>query len=71
MQQLMKNPQMFLQKLKEFATQFQNSSKNPQQMVQQLLNEGKMSQEQFNQYRSIANQILGTQFQFYERWKLK
>ena len=62
MQQLMQNPQMFLQKFKEFANKFQNSGMNPQQMVQQLLNEGKMSQEQFNQYRSIANQILGTQF---------
>ena len=56
------NPQMFLQKFKEFATQFQNSGKNPQQMVQQLLNEGKMSQAQFNQYRNTANQILGTNF---------
>ena len=58
----MQNPQMFLQKFKEFATQFQNNKINPPQMVQQLLNSGKMSQAQFNQYRDMANQILGTKF---------
>lgn len=59
---LLKNPQMFLQKFNEFRENFRNSGNNPQQMVQQLLNEGKMSQEQFNQYRDIANQLLGTKF---------
>lgn len=32
---------------------------NPQQQVQQLLNSGQMSQEQFNYFRSIANMITG------------
>ena len=62
MQNLMSNPQMFLQKFKEFATNFQQNGMNPQQMVQKLLNSGKMSQAQFNQYRDMANQILGTKF---------
>ena len=64
MQNLMSNPQMFLQKFKEFATNFQQNSKGltPQQMVQNLLNNGKMTQAQFNQYRNMANQIMGTNF---------
>lgn len=32
---------------------------NPQQQVQQLLNSGQMSQEQFNQLRYLANQLTG------------
>ena len=47
-----------------FQNQFNNFQKqmigvNPQQMVQQLLNSGQMSQQQFNQIRDIANQITG------------
>ena len=30
---------------------------NPQQMVQQLLNSGRMTQEQFNQYKQMAEQM--------------
>ena len=33
---------------------------NPKETVQQLLASGQMSQEQFNQYAQIANQIVGT-----------
>ena len=33
---------------------------NPRDTVQQLLASGQMSQEQFNQYAQIANQIVGT-----------
>ena len=61
MQNTMNNPQ-FLQKFKEFAENFQQNKMNPQQMVQQLLNSGKMSQAQFNQYRDMTNQIMGTNF---------
>ena len=57
--QLLSNPQMLQQKLSEFATQFQNNSITPQQMVQNLMNQGKMSQSQFNMYRDIANKITG------------
>lgn len=39
---------------------FQNQQITPQQIVQQKLNSGEMTQEQFNQLRSIANQIMGT-----------
>ena len=59
--------QMFLLEFKEFATQFHG--KNPQQMVQQLRCEGKMSQEQFNQYRSKSESDF--RYTILERWKLK
>lgn len=32
---------------------------SPQEKVQQLLNSGQMTQEQFDQLRAIANQITG------------
>ena len=37
----------------------QNPVGNPQQMVQQLLNSGKMSQQQFEQFRNMANSFTG------------
>lgn len=61
-QQLISNPQMFKQQFQSFAQNFQRSGNNPQQLVQNLLNQGKMTQEQFNQYRNIANKITGLRF---------
>ena len=61
-QQLISNPQMFKQQFQSFAQNFQRSGNNPQQMVQSLLNQGKMTQEQFNSYREIANKITGLRF---------
>jgi len=51
------NPALFMQNFAAFAKNFGQS--NPQQMVQNLLNSGKMSQAQYNQLRSMANQITG------------
>jgi len=48
------NPQVLMNNLKQFASSFKG---NPQQMVQQLLQSGRMSQEQYNQYRQWASQI--------------
>lgn len=46
----------------DFMTRFQQFQKtiqgNPQQMVQQMLNSGKISQEQFNQAVQMANQMM-------------
>ena len=50
------NMQTFMQKFNQFRQSFQG---NPQQQVQQLLNSGKMTQDQFNQLRNIAQQIQG------------
>lgn len=43
-----------LQRLIQFK---QNFSGNPQQMVQNLINSGKISQSQVNQYAQQANEI--------------
>lgn len=58
-QQLLNNPLQFKQQFEQFARNFQQGGQNPQALVQQLLNQGKMTQDQFNQYRDIANQITG------------
>lgn len=59
LQQLLNNPMQLKQQFEAFARNFQQSGQNPQQLVQQLLNNGKMTQAQFNQFRNIANQITG------------
>ena len=61
-QQPQMNPQAFLNSFKAFVDDFRqnNAGVNPQQMVQNLLNQGKMTQGQFNQLRAMANQIMGT-----------
>ena len=38
----------------------QNMTGNPKQMVEELVKSGRMSQEQFNQYAQIANQVIGS-----------
>lgn len=46
-----------------FVNQFnRNSNITPQERVQQLLDSGQMSQEQFNNLRQMANQITGKKF---------
>ena len=61
-QQMAQSPQQFnqlKQQFETFARNFQQSGQNPQQVVQQLLNSGKMTQDQFNFLRGIANRITG------------
>lgn len=46
-----------------FVNQFkQNSNISPQEKVQQLLDSGQMSQEQFNNLRQMANQLTGKKY---------
>lgn len=45
-----------MQKFQQFQRQFQG---DPQQMVQQMLNSGQMSQQQFGQLQQMARQIMG------------
>ena len=40
--------------------QLAQTGSNPEQVVQRMLDEGKMTQEQFNVCRNIANSIMGT-----------
>ena len=53
------NMQNFMNQFNQFAQIFGN--RNPQQMVQQLLDSGKMSQQQFNYFGQMANQIISNQ----------
>ena len=57
----MQNPQQLFNQVNNFAQQLQQQSNGmtPQQMVQNMLNSGKLSQAQFNQLRDIANKITG------------
>lgn len=45
----------FMQEFNQFK---QTINGNPQQMVQQMLNDGRMSQQQFNQLSQQANAIM-------------
>lgn len=51
-QSALQNPQQILSRIG-----MPNALQNPQQAVQDLLNSGRMSQEQFNQLRQTAKQI--------------
>lgn len=55
------NPMTIWQNFASFRQNLmqQNPNANPQQMVQDLLNSGKMSQQQYEQLRSMANKITG------------
>ena len=48
------NPQLLINQFNEFRKTLQG---NPQEMVQQLLQNGSMSQSQYNQYRQMAQQF--------------
>lgn len=50
------NIQNFMSQLKQFRSSFQG---NPNDKIQELLNSGKISQEQYNQCANMANQIMG------------
>ena len=60
LQQILQNPQMFRQKLDNFIRQ--QGGQDPQQIIRQLLSTGQMTQAQYNEYRNIANQLLGMRF---------
>ena len=53
---MMGNPmQMIMQRFNQFRQTFQG---DPQQQVQQMLNSGRISQEQYNHAVQTANQIM-------------
>lgn len=49
------NPITFMQQFNQFRKNFQG---DPQQAVLNMLNNGQMSQQQFNQLQAMANQIM-------------
>ena len=48
-----------IQGFTQFVEQVKQTGKNPQQIVQELMNSGKMSQAQFNELAQKANAIMG------------
>lgn len=50
----MNNQQSFIQRFNDFRKSFNG---NPQQQVQQLLNSGKVTQEQYNRAVQMANSM--------------
>jgi len=58
--QMQNNPFINMQNMMQQFQQFKSSfTGDPQQQVMQLLNSGKMSQEQFNQLQMMAKQFQG------------
>lgn len=52
--------QNFQQRFSSFVNQFnQSGGGSPEQIVRQMVSSGRMTQEQFNQFSAIANQITG------------
>ena len=49
------NPMNFISQFMQFGKNFQG---DPKQAVMNMLNNGQMSQQQFNQLQSYANQIM-------------
>lgn len=56
--------QQFQQQFGMFQQQFQGGQNqmNPQAIVQQKLNSGEMSQQQYEQLRQMANMMMGTNY---------
>lgn len=50
----------FVNEFNNFRQQFgQNAQMSPQQIIQQKLQNGELTQEQFNQVAQMANQMMG------------
>lgn len=66
-QQMISNQQQmqnFQQQFGQFSQQFQGGpgAMNPQAIVQQKLNSGEMTQQQYEQLRNMANMLMGTNY---------
>lgn len=48
-----------MQQFEQFKTQMASQGVDPRQKVQELLNTGQMSQQQFNQLSQLANLLMG------------
>ena len=57
--QVFGNAQNMMSQFQQFRQQIQQQGINPQQQVMQLLQSGKMSQQQFEQLKSMANMMSG------------
>ena len=57
--QMFGGQQNFLSQFNNLKNQFSMQGVDPRQRVQDMLNSGQMSQEQFNRLRAMANLISG------------
>lgn len=56
---MLSNMQNFNQNFSAFRNQFMQQGISPEQQVANLLNSGQMTQDQFNEFRQIANMLTG------------
>jgi len=57
--QMFGNMQNMMARFQQFQRQIQQQGINPQQQVEQLLRSGKMTQQQFENFKQIANMLTG------------
>lgn len=57
--QMMSDMNSFNQNFSAFRDKFMQQGISPEQQVASLLNSGQMTQNQFNEYRQIANMLTG------------
>lgn len=60
--QMFGNMQNMMTQFNQFRNQIQQQGINPQQQVMQLLQSGKMSQQQFEQLKAMASMLSGNGF---------
>ena len=60
--QMFGNMQTMMAQFNQFRQQIQQQGINPQQQVMQLLQSGKMSQQQFEQLKAMASMLSGNGF---------
>ena len=51
-----------IQRFQTFVDNFKKMGQDPQQIVQQLLDSGSMTQQQYENLRQEANRIMGTNY---------
>ena len=57
------NPMELQNKFNQFVQDYRSQwNQDPKEKVEQLLDSGKMTQEQYDRFRKIANQFLGTNY---------
>lgn len=57
--QMFGNMQNMIANFNQFRQQIEKQGINPQQQVMQLMQQGKMSQQQFEELRRVANMLSG------------
>ena len=57
--QMFGNMQNMMAQFNQFRQQIQQQGINPQQQVMHLMQSGKMSQQQFEQFKAMANMMSG------------